>query len=78
MPPYSPRKARKGLTADGSTRAWRKLRDAIPGPKPKCRGGKPPHAHHIKPRRLGGQDVASNVEWRCGENDPYVGRPRGS
>lgn len=74
---YRARAARKGLTEDGSTRAWRRMRESIPGKPKRCPDGKPPFVNHIKPRRLGGKDVRGNLEWRCGKN-PYVGRPRGS
>lgn len=75
--PYKPRSARKGLTADGSTRAWRRLRDRVPGKPSRCPDGRPPFVNHKNPRRLGGQDMLGNLEWRCGK-DPYVGRPKGS
>jgi hypothetical protein len=62
------------LTADGSTRAWRRLRDSVPG-KP---AGKA-ILHHKVPRYKGGSDSPSNLEWIKGGvgNDPYVGRPKG-
>lgn len=73
----------KGLTADGSTRAWREARDAIPGPK-RCvvcgrttnPDGSSLQANHIKPRKNGGKDEGSNLEWRCIRHQTYVGRPR--
>lgn len=68
---------RKGLTADGSTRAWRRLRDSLPGKPSRCPDGRPPFVNHIRNRRDGGRDVRSNLEWRCGHN-PGVGRPKGS
>jgi hypothetical protein len=75
---YTPRSARKGLTADGSTRAWRALRERVPGKPSRCPDGKPPFVHHKNvARKDGGADVLSNLEWRCGK-DPDVGRPRGS
>lgn len=74
--PYTPRKARKGLSADGSTRAWRNMRDALPG-KPKCPDGSKPFVNHKKSRRLGGTDTPGNLEWGCGHN-PGVGHPRKS
>lgn len=71
-----PRKSNpKGLTADGSTRAWRRMRDNLPG-KPKCSDGSKPFVDHIKPRYQGGQDTPSNLRWKCGHN-PYTGRPKG-
>lgn len=74
---YRTRKARKGLTKDGSTRAWRRMRDRVPGKPKRCPDGKPPFVNHKKNRRDGGKDVLSNLEWRCGHN-PGVGRPKGS
>lgn len=74
---YSTRAARKGLTADGSTRAWRKLREQVPGKPKRCPDGRPPTVNHIKPRKHGGTDVLGNLEWICGK-DPHVGRPPGS
>jgi len=73
---YKSRGARKGLTADGSTRAWRRLREQVPGKPKRCAGGGKPFVNHIKPRYQGGADRLSNLEWRCGK-DPYVGRPKG-
>lgn len=77
MPKYRSRSARKGLTEDGSTRAWRRTRDALPGKPRRCPDGRPPFVNHKKARRLGGKDVPGNLEWRCGHN-PGVGRPKGS
>lgn len=75
MPPYKPRSQRKGLTADGSTRAWRKLRAQVL--KRAGVSGKGYEVDHIKPRRAGGKDVASNLRVvRRSQNRP--GRPRGS
>lgn len=74
---YTPRSARKGLTADGSTRAWRKLRMQIPGKLSRCPDGRPPFVHHKIARKDGGQDTPRNLEWRCGK-DPDVGRPKGT
>ena len=74
---YHSRKARKGLTADGSTRAWREMRERVPGKPKRCPDGKPPFVNHKKMRRAGGKDVLSNLEWGCGHN-PGVGRPKGS
>lgn len=74
---YRTRGARKGLTADGSTRAWRRTRDQLPGKPKRCPDGRPPFVDHIKPRRLGGKDVPSNLRWGCGHN-PGTGRPKGS
>jgi hypothetical protein len=74
---YRARSARKGLTADGSTRAWRRLRDQIPGKPSRCPDGRPPFVNHIVPRQHGGKDTPRNLEWRCGK-DPFVGRPKGS
>lgn len=74
---YKSRSARKGLTADGSTRAWRRMRDRVPGKPTRCPDGRPPFVNHIKPRKSGGADTLSNLEWRCGK-DPHVGRPKGS
>jgi hypothetical protein len=81
MAKYEPRGRRrkknpKGLTADGSTRAWRRTRDALPG-KPTCPDGKPPFVDHKVPRRLGGKDELSNLRWGCGHN-PGTGRPKGT
>lgn len=70
---YRSRGARKGLSEEGSTRAWRKLRKQL-GPHPAGPG--PWHVHHIKPRRLGGRDTLSNVRWIQTSRDPYNGRPR--
>ena len=72
----------KGLTEDGSTRAWREARDSIPGPK-RCvvcgrkagPHGEPLQANHIKPRLKGGGDSVDNLEWRCVLHQTYVGRP---
>lgn len=68
---------RKGLTADGSTRAWRRVRDSLPGKPARCPDGGKPFVNHKVNRRDGGKDVLSNLEWRCGKN-PGVGRPKGS
>lgn len=70
----------KGLTADGSTRAWRRARERIPGPKRcvVCGTTRNLQANHIKPRKGGGSDSVSNLEWRCVRHQTYVGRPRGS
>lgn len=61
------------LTADGSTRAWRRLRDSIPG--------NPGHGailHHKIPREQGGSNSPSNLVWlKPGQKDPHVGRPKG-
>lgn len=75
MARYKGRKA-KGLSADGSTRAWRRQRDKLPG-KPKCKDGSKPFVNHKVSRRDGGSDDPSNLEWKCGHN-PGVGRPRKS
>lgn len=75
--PYKSRSARKGLTEDGSTRAWRRMRDRVPGKPSRCPDGRPPFVNHKTPRRLGGKDVLSNLEWGCGKN-PGTGRPKGS
>lgn len=89
IPPYRTRRAqpgeaarsrvngRKGLTADGSTRAWRNLREKVPGKPARCPDGKPPFVDHKVPRKSGGKDVLSNLRWGCGHN-PGTGRPRGS
>lgn len=74
---YSTRGARKGLTADGSTRAWRQMREQVPGKPSRCPDGKKPFVNHIVPRKDGGKDKLRNLEWRCGK-DPYVGRPKGT
>ncbi len=75
----APRQAdgRKGLTADGSTRAWRRMRDALPGKPRRCPDGSKPFVNHKKSRRKGGKDVPGNLEWRCGHN-PGTGRPKGT
>lgn len=65
----------KGLTADGSTRAWRKARAALPGKPKRCPDGAKPFVDHKVPRRLGGSDSPSNLRWKCGHN-PGVGHPR--
>lgn len=75
--PYRSRKARKGLTADGSTRAWRRMRERVPGKPKSCPDGSKPFVDHIKPRKDGGKDTLSNLRWMCGKN-PHVGRPKGS
>jgi hypothetical protein len=75
--PYKARGARKGLTADGSTRAWRRMREQVPGKPKRCPDGRPPFVNHIRPRKNGGKDVLGNLEWRCGK-DPHVGRPKGT
>lgn len=75
IPRYSSRKKRKGLTADGSTRAWREMRESVPGKPKRCPDGKPPFVDHKTPRRLGGKDVKGNLRWMCGKN-PYTGRPK--
>lgn len=77
MPSYRSRKARKGLTEDGSTRAWRRTRERVPGKPRSCPDGRPPFVDHIKSRRKGGKDVVSNLRWMCGHN-PNTGRPKGS
>jgi hypothetical protein len=77
MPKYRSRKARKGLTEDGSTRAWRRTREQVPGKPRSCPDGRPPFVDHIVPRRKGGKDVVSNLRWGCGKN-PGTGRPKGS
>lgn len=77
---YSSRSARKvkGLSADGSTRAWRRMRERVPGKPKSCPDGRPPYVHHAgTARKDGGKDVLSNLQWRCGK-DPDVGRPKGS
>lgn len=76
---YKPRASRKGLTADGSTRSWRRAREAIPGPKRchVCGSTKNLQADHIKPRREGGTDAVSNLRWVCIKHQ-NAGRPRGS
>lgn len=74
---YKSRSARKGLTADGSTRAWRRMRDQLPGKPARCPDGSTPFVNHKVPRKHGGKDVPGNLEWRCGK-DPHVGRPKGS
>jgi hypothetical protein len=66
----------KGLTKDGSTRAWRRMRESIPGKPHSCPDGSRPFVNHKKPRYQGGKDEPSNLEWRCGHN-PYTGRPKG-
>lgn len=73
MAKYKP----KGLSEAGSTRAWRRMREQVPGKPKRCPDGRPPFVNHKKARRLGGQDVLSNLEWGCGKN-PGTGRPRGS
>jgi hypothetical protein len=61
------------LTADGSTRAWRRLRDSVPG-----NPGKGAILHHKHPRYKGGSDAKSNLVWlKPGAKDPHVGRPKG-
>lgn len=67
----------KGLTADGSTRAWRRARAALPGKPKRCPDGRPPFVNHKVSRRDGGSDNPSNLEWKCGHN-PGVGRPKKS
>lgn len=68
---------KKGLTADGSTRQWRRLRDSLPGKPARCPDGGKPFVNHKVSRHAGGKDVLTNLEWRCGKN-PGVGRPKGS
>lgn len=68
---------KKGLTADGSTRRWRKLRDSLPGKPSSCPDGKPPFVDHKVARKDGGKDVLTNMRWMCGKN-PNTGRPKGS
>lgn len=79
--PYSPRSkrgtSRKGLTADGSTRAWRRTRERVPGKPRSCPDGRPPFVDHRLARKDGGKDIVSNLRWMCGHN-PNVGRPKGS
>lgn len=61
------------LTAAGSTRAWRRLRDSVPG-----NPGGGAILHHKTPRYQGGSDSPSNLQWlRPGQKDPHVGRPKG-
>jgi 5-methylcytosine-specific restriction endonuclease McrA len=74
---YRTRKARKGLTEAGSTRAWREMREKVPGKPKRCPDGKPPFVDHKVPRRLGGKDELPNLRWMCGKN-PGSGRPKGS
>lgn len=71
---YKPRPHDKGLSAAGSTRAWRNMRESLPGKPRRCPDGKPPFVDHIRPRELGGKDVPGNLRWKCGHN-PYTGRP---
>lgn len=80
MKQYTPRPGSKGLQEKGSTRAWRAMRERIPGGKKcaVCGTTQNVHAHHVKSRRSGGQDVMSNLQWRCAKHDPNMGRPRGS
>jgi 5-methylcytosine-specific restriction endonuclease McrA len=76
----------KGLTADGSTRAWREVREKIPkrcsicgrsNAAAKSAGHGELELSHKKPRKDGGGDQPSNLEWVCEQNQNQ-GRPRGS
>jgi 5-methylcytosine-specific restriction endonuclease McrA len=77
----------KGLSADGSTRAWRevraaKLRAALKNGTYKCAvcgTTRNLQLDHIKSRRSGGTDAPGNLgKWYCPKHNPGVGRPRGS
>ena len=68
----------QGLTAEGSTRAWRSARESIPGPKRcvVCGTTRNLQANHKKARKAGGTDEISNLEWRCVKHQTNVGRPK--
>lgn len=71
----------KGLTADGSTRQWRKMREVVLASKGKrchvCGSTKNLQVNHIRPRRSGGGDNKGNLNVVCVKHQNQ-GRPRGS
>lgn len=76
----------KGLTAAGSTRAWRETRERIPKKCSLCgrsnaqaiaAGHGELELSHKKARKDGGSDSPRNLEWIC-ESRQNQGRPKGS
>jgi 5-methylcytosine-specific restriction endonuclease McrA len=74
------------LKPQGSTRAWRRVRESIPKSCSRCgRSNSEARAaghgelelSHKTPRRDGGGDAPSNLEWVC-EREQNQGRPKGS
>lgn len=74
------------LKPQGSTRAWRRIRDEIPkkchicgrsNSQARAAGHGELELSHIRPRKDGGGDSRGNLEWIC-ESRQNQGRPKGS